>query len=153
MKWAFVILITFMLSFSGFTDHEADSNRLGHRKHRWITDETRRKIGRDRDAPLDSSAMCFGRADGRWSSHGRARSNANQMAGRWDMVTGGPAVYKDHGLHEYVGNITRRRKSNGDIGQAANPSKLVDRCFSLVNISGKQGSGSTWLLSSANVPW
>lgn len=152
MKWAFVILITFMLSFSGFTDHEADSNRLGHRKQR-ITDDSWRKYGRDRDAPLDSIGMCFGFSDGGWRARGRVRSNADQMAGRWDMVTGGPAIYDDHGLHEYTGNITRIRKSEDSIGRPANPSELVDRCFSLINISGKQGSGSTWLLSSSNVPW
>ncbi|MXV82909.1 hypothetical protein F4Z98_05990 [Candidatus Poribacteria bacterium] len=153
MKWALVILMTAMLSFSGFTDHEADSNRVIHRKQRWITDATWRKIAKDSDAPLTSGAMCFGHADGRWSAHDRVKSNANQMTGRWSMITGGPGVYDDHNLHEYVGNITRKRKSNGDIGQAANPSVLVDRCFSLLNISGQQGSGSTWLLSSSNIPW
>ena len=153
MKWAFVILMTFMLSFSGFTNHEADSNRVIHRKQRWITDDTWRKIAKDSDAPLTSSAMSFGHADGKWSAHGRVKSNANQMEGRWSMVTGGPGVYDDHNVHDYTGNLTRRRNSNGDIEQDANPSDLVERTFSLVNISGRQGSGSAWLLSASNIPW
>ncbi len=152
MKWALVLLIAVTLSFSGFTDHEADSNRLGHRKHR-MSSTIWRKYARDRDAPLDSTAMCYGKTDGTWVSRGRVRTNADNMKGRWSMITGGPAVYDDHNLHEYMGNTIAIRQSDGNIGHDTNPINLVENCFSLLTISGKQGSGSTSLLSTANIPW
>ena len=84
---------------------------------------------------------------------GRVKSDSTILEGRWSVITGGPAVYADHGLHGYIGNITESRGSDGNIGHDANPSTLVEHGFSLVTISGVQGSGSSALLSNAEVPW
>jgi len=152
MKWAFVIFMTVMLSFSGFTDHEEDSNRLGHKKHE-LTPTSWRKIGRDSDGVVNSAAMGVAKTDGTWYARGRVKSEVNDIAGRWSMITGGPDVYDDHDLHDYSGKITRYRRSDGDIGQDADPRNLVENTFSLIGISGQEGSQGPWLLSEANVPW